>query len=41
MELGFKPSDQVIIILLIHQGFKGSALREGYCHMTENNHLII
>jgi len=41
MELVFKPSDQVIIILLIHQSFEGSALRGGYCHMTENNHLII
>jgi len=41
MEPDFKLSDQVIIILLIHQGFKGSALRRGYCHMTENTHLII
>jgi len=41
MELDFKPLDQVIIILLIHQGFEGSALRGGYCHMTENTHLII
>jgi len=41
MKLNFKPSDQVIIILLIHQGFEGSALREEYCYMTENTHLII
>jgi len=39
MELDFKPSDQVIIILLIHQGFEGSALRGGYCHVMENTQL--
>jgi len=32
--------DQVIIKLLIQQGFEGSVLREGYCHMIENNNLI-
>jgi len=40
-ELDFNPLNQVIIILLIHQGFEGSALRGGYCHMTEINQLII
>jgi len=40
-KLEFKPPDQVIIVLLIHQGFKGSALRGGYCHMMENTYLII
>jgi len=40
-EPDFKPPDQVIIVLLIHQGFEGSALRGGYCHMTENTQLII
>jgi len=38
---GFLPPDQVIIVLLIHQGFEGLALRGGYCHMTENTQLII
>jgi len=41
MELGFKPLNQMITILLIHQGFEGSVLREGYCHIMENNNLII
>jgi len=41
MELNFKPLDQVIIILLIHQGFEGLALRREYCHIMENTYLII
>jgi len=40
-ELDFEPLDQVIIILLIHQGFESLALRGEYYHMMENTYLII